>query len=383
MKQLQKILVLTHPLGSNYGGILQAYALQKILKDIGFETITTDYSQLGFQYKVKVLFKILAMPLIHTFIPSVSNLPLNSVEYVSINTKRFVSENMATVDRTMLKDKDFLQQYDSFVVGSDQVWRSSYVPVTKYLLDFTKDLDIKRISYAASFGQDDLSEYSTSLIKKSSKLAQKFDAISVRENSGIDICKKHWGVDAIQHIDPTLLLEEHDYNSLVEADIGNTVPSKGTLFSYTLDRTGWKGEVIDEVAKKTGLIPFEILPPTTKSKNEFFANVEKYQLQPVTQWLRSFKDAKFIVTDSFHGCAFSIIFNKPFIAIGNKSRGLARFTSLLKTFDLEDRLLLEPSDLTDKLIKSNIDWRIVNKIKAKEKDRSMQYLYQYLGAPDK
>jgi len=99
---------------------------------------------------------------------------------------------------------------------------------------------------------------------------------------------------------------------------------------------------------------------------------------PVTQWLRGFMDAKYVVTDSFHGVAFSIIFNKPFIAIGNKERGLARFTSVLKKFNLEERLVLTESELTQEKIDAEIDFGKVNEIKKMKQEYAFEFLHKPL-----
>jgi len=120
------------------------------------------------------------------------------------------------------------------------------------------------------------------------------------------------------------------------------------------------------------------MPSTCNSRKEFHKNPERFVLPPVTQWLQSFMDAKFIVTDSFHGCVFSIIFNKPFIAIGNEGRGLTRFISLLKVFKLENRLMLKSSELTDTLIFSDINWDQVNEIIKLEQARSTEFLNKNL-----
>ena len=114
--------------------------------------------------------------------------------------------------------------------------------------------------------------------------------------------------------------------------------------------------------------------PGTSSKKIFRNDPEKYKLPLVEQWLCSFRDANFIITDSFHGCVFSIIYNKPFIAIGNKSRGLSRFTSLLKLFGLEGRLVDCLSEVNEDVVNMNIDWRKINAILKDEQRRSRKFL---------
>jgi polysaccharide pyruvyl transferase WcaK-like protein len=245
------------------------------------------------------------------------------------------------------------------------------------MLEFTKGMGIKRISYAASFGKDDLSEYGDKLIKKSAALAKKFDAISVREDSGVDICNEYWGVKAQQHVDPTLLLEKNDYLKLIHEDINILKKSDGQISTYVLDSDKNKDEIIDKVCSHLKLKSFDIMPPKPMTKKELRSNPNKYALPHVTQWLKSFKDADFVITDSFHGTVFSIIFNKPFIAIGNKERGLTRFSSLLRLFKLEDRLVSNSNGALS-IVNSPINWREVNDVKFREKKRGIKYLIDNL-----
>lgn len=375
---MTKVLILTLEQGENYGGMLQAYALQKQLDNMDVESFSTwslKHRWLGEREKY------LVRSLLRLIRPS-STFDLSPKDKLLVRkyTQAFINANVrvAPVYRSSQYRKS-LKNYDAIIVGSDQVWRAKYVDVSDYLLEYEKNRsDILKISYAASFGKDDLSEYSKRLIRKSAKLARKFNAISVREDSGVHVCKNRWGVDAIQVVDPTLLLSKKEYIQLVKDDFENIIPSAGELFSYVLDKSGGKQHIIDKVATKLNLEVFEIMPPLPSSRLEFIEKPDKFILPPVAQWLKSFTDAKFVVTDSFHGCAFSIIFNKPFIAIGNEGRGLARFTSLLKLFNLEDRLVLAESDITDDLIAREIDWAAINKKVEFERKRSFEYLKKNL-----
>ncbi len=99
----------------------------------------------------------------------------------------------------------------------------------------------------------------------------------------------------------------------------------------------------------------------------------------VTQWFKGFADAQFVVTDSFHGCVFSIIFNKPFVAVGNKHRGLTRFNSLFRQFGLEDRLVLSQEDLREELFSVAINYNRVNEVLDRERKKSHDYLAMALG----
>ena len=368
-----KIGILTQPLHNNYGGLLQAYALQKTLKNEGFEVSTVDFitvPKARFWGLKSILSNAVKKYVFRRKIKSIY--PVTECEKAEIGkeTRRFIADNIKLTQRlNKLSDFNYLKayQFDAFVVGSDQVWRPLYSPgISAFFLDFLADDDkVKKISYAASFGIDNCDEYTNNELSKFSKLAKKFDAISVREDSAIKLCEKHLSVSASQVLDPTMLLSMDDYIELVNKD--NLPKSDGSLMVYVLDRTPEKAAMITKVATAKKMTPFTVLPESTTGI-----------YPPVTQWLRGFIDAEYIVTDSFHGVAFSIIFNKPFIAIGNKYRGLARFTSVLKVFGLEERLVLSIEELTDEKINNCIDFTEVNKIKERERNFALSFLTKHL-----
>ena len=163
--------------------------------------------------------------------------------------------------------------------------------------------------------------------------------------------------DAVQALDPTLLLDRIDYEHIIE-ESDSTHKINGSLMCYVLDYSNEKRQYISECAKVLDMIPFE-----TNSKYEVKgASLEEIVKPPVEQWLRSFRDSSFVITDSFHACVFSILFHKPFVVIGNHSRGLARFQSLLSLFELEDRMVTENLDVN--LCDRPIDWdRVDTKLK--------------------
>ena len=165
-------------------------------------------------------------------------------------------------------------------------------------LRFVSKPNVKKLAYAASFGIDEW-DYSPELTKECSRLAKEFMAISVREGSGIVLCNKHLDVEAVQVIDPTLLLDKADYEQLC-ADI----PVESTPFTavYVLDKSLPKMQLIQKLASEIGL-------PT-----KIFSAHHGMTLS-IEEWLAMFRDARYLITDSFHGTAFSIIFNKPFVAI--------------------------------------------------------------------
>ena len=377
---MKKIGILTQHLHDNYGGLLQAYALQKFLTRQGHDVLTVDFlsKNIGETVNPKPSLwgiKEIVISCIRKYILKRNVefiLPLNEAEKASIGreTRRFVAENIRITQRlSSLEEFKYLDAYkfDAYIVGSDQVWRPRYSPgLPAFFLDFLgEDTKTKRIAYAASFGTDNCDEYSPEELVKYTALCEKFDAIGVREDSAVELCKNNFCAKVEHVLDPTILLEKDDYIDLVNKD---KIPeSAGNMMVYVLDRSPEKQRMINQVAVVRGLKPFTVMPEGARGV-----------FPPVTQWLRGFMDAEYVVTDSFHGVAFSIIFNKPFIAIGNEGRGLARFTSVLKKFGLEERLVLTESELTKAKIDTEIDFVKVNEIKKIEQEFAFKFLEEPL-----
>ncbi len=384
----KKILILTQPLHTNYGGLLQAYALQKVLKDMGHDVFTDkrlrSFKKPPLMHRIpRILVKgilggIFRMKRFRPVCPKY--ITQQDYEIMSQHTERFIKNNITT---TLFSDyagnvlnEDEINKYDAFVVGSDQVWRKAYSNIRTYFLSFLAGSRAKRISYAASFGKDDVAEYSNEDIAICKEFAPKFDAISVREDSGVQICKEHFNVKAVHHLDPTLLLDKSDYIDLIESE--DKELKSEVLMCYVLDRSGDKQAIIDKISKELGLKTLEVMPEE-KFNQRGKQDIQKCVSPAVSKWIAGFRDAKFVVTDSFHGTVFSILFNKPFIAIANETRGASRFKSILKIFGLEDRLVYKKSDLTLDLINKPIDFEKVNKIREEKKQEAFEYIKSALA----
>ncbi len=333
-----RIGILTLPLHTNYGGILQAYALQTVLERMGHEVVVIDTPNVRPTPSLFTLGKRIIKRLLGYRVGVFSERKHNrTYPIISQHTQPFIDKY---IHRKVVHSPEELQEsnFDVIVVGSDQVWRPKYYgKIENAYLDFAKCWNIKRIAYAASFGTDDW-EYSLEQTKECGELLKKFDAVSVREASGVGLCKEHFGVESLHVLDPTMLLEKEDYIHLIEA--AATPKSKGTLLNYILDETPEKRALIEQIAKEKNLTPFRV----NSRVEDRTAPLEERIQPPVEEWLRGFYDAEFVVTDSFHACVFSILFGKPFVVVGNKERGMARFDSLLKMFGLEDRLVCNLDD---------------------------------------
>lgn len=327
-----KIVILTLPLNLNYGGILQCYALQTVLERMGHDVQVLTRPQYGRSYYIiyplavcKRLFKrfVLGKEI------SIFKAPYQIIRQ---HTDRFIHQYIHQYIQRKWTAQ-IASHFDAIVVGSDQVWRPMYYqPIEEAFLSFLGDADIKRIAYAASFGVDHC-EYAEEQRKNCSSLLKKFNAVSVRESSGVQLCRKYFDTQAIQVLDPTLLLSADDYRTLIKKR--RTQPLKDSILVYMLDRSKEKEEFVERIAQEKGLTPFWM----NNDLDDENLPLENRIKQPLEQWLRNFDDAEFVLTDSFHGCVFSIIFRKQFLAIGNKERGLDRFNSLLDLFSIKDKLI--------------------------------------------
>lgn len=364
-----KIGIFTQPIHTNYGGILQAFALQTILEQRGHKVTVVKLSLLRklpvFKMPLSILKRCIKKYIMKKKCRIFEERYFNKTYSITgFHTLNFIKNYIHLVDFKEITPNMF----DAIIVGSDQVWRPNINrPIERSFLNFTKDWNIIRIAYAASFGTDEW-EFTKKQTQNCRKLIKNFNAVSVREDSGIDLCKTKLGVEAIHVLDPTMLLEKEIYIRLFNAV--PPVKQKGDLLTYILDETKEKNDIIRKVSSVTNLIPFKV---NSKIEDSYAPIKERVQ-PPVEHWLKGFYDAKFVVTDSFHGCVFSIIFNKPFIVYANIKRGNSRIESLLKIFGLEDRLINSIDMVNDKLINSNINWEYINNIKQTWKKKSINFL---------
>lgn len=377
-----KVGILTLPLHTNYGGILQAYALQTVLERMGHEVVVLHNGYNGI-----IRYPVYKMPfiwgkriLLDCF--KGRHLPVllerrrkRELPIVTQHTKKFISTYIHTCHVNCLDEIPALG-LDAIVVGSDQIWRREYfrriwkAEITDAYLGFMAGKEIIRVAYAVSFGKKSW-DYTQEETAACSALACSFNAISVREDSAVDLCQRYLGANAEHVLDPTLLLSRQDYIDLIQK--ANASPNAGKLFAYILDKTAGKTAFVNRVAAETGAKPYYI----DCLSSDYSKPIEKRIVPPVESWLRGFFDAEMVVTDSFHGCVFSIIFGKPFIAIGNVNRGLSRFESLLKMFGAENRLItdLDNCDLSE-LCSDNSEERQTKLLDLKQK--SLDFLTQAL-----
>lgn len=345
-----KVAILTLIGNTNYGNLLQAYALQKIIQGMG-HSVTIINRREGYPSFHLLCFRILSVikTLIRKFIIRDKNAVIqnpfsynyrtnkNEVEYYS-HLVEFGSQflNLSKPIRTSigLRVYSIINDFDVYVVGSDQVWREAYVSnIDDYFLDFIpKKKNVRKIAYAASFGTL-VSPISNDKLCRCRENANTFNAISVRESFSVQYMNDVFHIMPKHVLDPTFLLSVDDYIDLIGFGNVNKAFYKDTVVSYILDSSNEIECFISELVEQMQFSHVSLL------------NKHSSKLYSIQEWLSFIYNASFMITDSFHGCVFSIIFNKPFVVIANQQRGLDRVESLLDIFHQKSRLIKSLDDL--------------------------------------
>lgn len=351
------------------------FALQNVLVTMGHDVCVVRCKELYEEpsvvtYCFRIIKKILLRPFgMHVDVFKEKRYNRNFPIYTQ-NIKCFIEK---FIHSFFVREKFIVpeNEFDAIVVGSDQVWRPVYfkkcygTPISRMFLDYTKSWKIRRIAYAASFGVD-FWEYNKKETKSCSRAARLFHAISVREASGVSLCKKNLNVDAELVLDPTLLLQAYDYERILKLKLVQNI----YVTSYILDDSAEKEYLINVMKDR-----FQDL---TYKRMEIQKSKEIKPLISVEDWIQTIANSKFVFTDSFHGCVFCIVFNVEFAVYANAERGNARFTSLLKMFGLEKRLISNDKELT-KVLAAPIEWDNVNQIRNQWAKNSLAFLRNSLG----
>jgi polysaccharide pyruvyl transferase WcaK-like protein len=364
-----KIGILTYHYSNNYGALLQTFALSRVLRELGHSAIIINrYPDLNSDNSpVKKIKSKINQIIQNQFTRSFSNFRKNHISL--------------SISVTNLEDlEELARNFDAVIVGSDQVWRLEY---TKGLglnnfLDFVP-ANVKKIAYAASFGKDTF-DGDTQTIQEVKLLLDRFNAISVREKSGVELCNGLFNVPADELIDPTMLLNVKDYDAFTNK---NKLKLTGKFVTrYLLDPTSQKTNIVDSFAQKYGYNVLNIYRASNRnfSPRNFDFNLGKYFYPSFSKWLTGIKYSDFVITDSFHGAVFSILFNKQFVCIANENRGLTRMTNLLNKFGLTDRLIKNTDDFGKLDLLNDIDYTAINAILSSEREKSFSFLEKSLNS---
>lgn len=359
-----RIGILTHPFEKNYGGIIQNWALQQTLRKMGYDPTTVKWKFYLPSWKEYLSFRTLhhtAWAIYHLFKAPRVDFPKSPLwkDKNTIGLQKFIKNNIKTT-RIVYKinvSKFIKANFDILIVGSDQVWRPIYInPIEMMFFPFKKREGQKKIAFSASFGTDKW-EFSKEQTKLCKELLSDFDAVSVREKSGIDLCKQYLNYpNAVWTLDPTLMIDRCEYENLC-SDIPRE--TEGYIFEYILDETEDTKSLCQKAYNKLGLNRKRLSVDTMVSPQN-----------TIEDWLSSFRDSKYVITDSFHGVVFCLIFHKPFAVFYNQSRGNARFDSLIELFPaIKDRIIIN-----NELPCKPIDWDHIDRTLKSSRQKTEQFL---------
>lgn len=349
-----KIALLNLRFDNNYGGNLQRYALMKVVKDMGHEIIHLNWrfnpQNPDFIHKTIIILKHLRniicgrhrAPLKSQLFPK--DVYLHECKLVDLFYDKYINH---TNPIYTLEDLVKYKNFDCFIVGSDQVWRKKIAAEYIETMFFNYlDPECKKIGFSISLGNDTI-EYTQEESYKLKQLYSRFFAVSVREHDAITLFKYYgWSSpQAVHTLDPTFLLPPEDYQALIDQSNTFGIENK-YIFCYILDMNDEIKKIIKREAKRLNLSPVIV-----SLKNSI----------SIEQWLRDIKESEFVITDSYHGFVFSIIFNKPFLLIKNKFRGTSRFDSLCISLDVN-------------LSKEEQDWMVVNRHIREKREFALNFL---------
>ncbi len=358
-----RIGILTLPIGINYGGILQAWALQTVLTRMGHDVKVLDYErELSktriLKYPCRAFRKYI---LKETCAIRQEELSLIDYHNKTSVTLPFIERH---INRLFVKNLNGLSdnEFDAIVIGSDQIWRPAYAR-SHWGMDnafgkFAIKKGMKVLSYAASFGKDNLDEFNQIELRAITNLLSEYTGISVREKEGVNLCAT-LGCTAHHVLDPTLLLGKDDYANLFK----DQKPYTPHIMAYILDRNDLTDKLTDEFRKKFHLDAFN---PVEDS----FPKIS------VEDWLRGFQNSSFVLTDSFHACVFAIIFQRPFAVVLNETRGTSRVKSLLKLLDLENHII-SPTERINSIDSYSVSPKAYAKL-CESRTESIEFLYSAL-----
>ena len=361
-----KIAILTFwTSNDNYGQQLQAYALQTYLRQIGHDAFLINYTGKKPIKTDSVLLRILKCFNPYKFYTVINNRILKKRiqkkeekqyprYFDDFRKKYFVFSN---TEYNSLKDlKEVPPEADAYIVGSDQVWNTYNLKpkyalslIKLYFLDFGLE-SVRRFAYAASWGQRDVSEKVCDCIRP---FLNKFKAIGVREESGIKICEKCGNTKAVWTKDPTLLLSAEHYRKLYKESVVENKKEVPYILFYYLDNGGeFDKEKVYNFAIKNNLTVKYV------SGNNNYDDYSKIY-PTIQEWLSLVDNAAYIITNSFHCCVFSILFEKKFAAIKMTGKNEAmneRLFSLFKLCKIKSRFITNDDydSLTNEVEKASI-----------------------------
>ena len=335
-----KIGIITMHKVKNFGSALQAYALQQKVKQLGYENELIDYV-----YPRDIPTSISILGILKSCVSFMRNMVIGFPKYrQSKKFAEFYSRNFSL--SSIVVDESTINQlplYDGYITGSDQVWNPRFAGKdTNFMLAFAPD-EKPKISYASSFATTSLDTEIQDLYKK---YLNRYDIISVRETSGVKIIKELTGKDAKVCCDPTLLLDSKDWDKLANQSKLNIKYKYVLVYPLTYMYNPYPKlyDIVTMVQKTLGVKAIFL---EGRKEDMFHPNSKLIKSAGPVDFVYLIKNAEFVITTSFHGAAFSMIYNKPMFGIVDKSNKKdSRLQSLLKEFNASDTII----DLNEHLV---------------------------------
>ena len=343
----------------NFGAALQCYGLYKTLSDLGYQVEYLDYTCpfIGHPFSIDSLRKRGLIGYIYQGCGTLFYLPRRA-QFAKFRERIAHTEPLTPSNIDVYGDS-----YDAYITGSDQVWSTKLTDFdTNYFLSFVRDHTKKR-SYAASFGGQ---SYNMDRADEYRLLLSDFAAISVREDYGRQIVHELTGGDADITIDPTLLLRREDWEQVASSI---RYDSKPYIMVYQLGFSNNLVKAANRLRKQKGVhvryVPFPL--------GGFVPGRYQLHLGPA-EWLAQFRDASYVVTDSYHGVIFSLLFEKQFVVVAAGQHKNQRVVSLLEHLGLENRVIENDVEGIDE----PIDYDRVKALLELDRQTSIEWLTKHL-----
>ena len=348
----------------NYGGLLQAYAMQKVTSDMGYNSKLISYSKGKYLYFFKRLIKLnffFTIKNVYNRIRYSLKMRDNSFKKNIDNRINKFEEFIDFIPHTQVYDEKTIgmcqEDFDCFICGSDQIWNPGWW-TSSYFLSFVDGNKKKKIAYAASIGRSSLSNSEKKYMRDNLK---DFHMISVRESNAKPLLMSFINKDVEFVLDPTLLVERQQWKSLAR-EVKITEPY---AFVYMVGNEKKYKKNICEICKSLNVKMVTL--PNTKftydESDEKYGDIKLYEVGP-REWLYLMENSKYVFTDSFHGMVFSTIFEKNFWGFEREKEGHdstnSRIYSLLKLLGLQDRLINPEMFLSPEKFRNSIDFVIIN-----------------------
>jgi len=381
-----KIAIVTIQRVKNYGAALQAYALQTTLFKLNYLNEILDYKRDIKKNKlVKSKYGYTGLLLVFAIekLKQLRRYILNVIAFKDIRLKKLngINDIFENFDKTFLiySKKQYLESnlaesnkhYVGFVCGSDQVWNHNFdFSIDAFFLNFVEK-GKRKIAFAPSFGIEDVPK---SLHEKYQKSFNDFDFLSVREAEGAKILNEITGHNVPVLLDPIFLLSKNDWIENFSIKTQNN--RKPFILCYTL---GKEDEIALEICRKIASENDYDVVRLGRGRDDVKLNdlIVEWSVGPI-EFLELIYNSKLVVTNSFHGTAFSINFNIPFFCVlSKKNKRTSRINNILRVFNLEERIVYE----YDKSIhlKLNLkDPSTINDIILKEREKALEYLNKAL-----